>query len=113
MLTRTRRSTLSNSFSRIALALVLLGLFPLSSLAQQMSKSNVSYTRNTPNLNRRSIIEVDPVTLALNIEIPIADFGGRGAGLSAALHYNSKLWRVNSQGVYELPGSNPPGSGPP
>ena len=105
------KSKQPSKLRHILLPLFLLAALPSNALAQ--STSHVSYTKNAVDINKRSTIEVDPTTLALNIEIPLAEFNGRGPGLPVALHYNSKVWRVNNQSVYEFPSSNPPHTGPP
>ncbi len=60
-----------------------------------VSAQNVQYTNNRVDKTKRTSFRVDPSTLGLSIEIPIADFPGRaGAGLPIALNYSSKLWRM-------------------
>jgi hypothetical protein len=54
-------------------------------------------TRNITDLGLRIEAGVDPSSLALNIRIPLGGYEGRaGMGLPVELHYNSKLWRVQT-----------------
>ena len=43
---------------------------------------------------------VNPVSLALEMQIPLAAYPGRGMGLPVGLSYSSKLWRMSSRISY-------------
>jgi hypothetical protein len=55
----------------------------------------VQYTKNKPDQVFRSSLRVDPSTLGLSIEVPIAGYPGRGGtSLPINLSYSSKQWRI-------------------
>lgn len=85
-------------------------LLPLIMAANPLAEvaSNVTHTRGNAEFNQRSTFEVDPVTFALNIEIPLADYPGRGPDVSATLRYSSKVWRGESGGHF-FPQNDPDG----
>jgi hypothetical protein len=61
---------------------------------------DIQYTQNTADQIKRSGLTVDPSTLGLNLEIPLADYAGRaGASLPVALQYSSKVWHMEYQGT--------------
>ena len=54
-------------------------------------------TRNTQNsvdYGSRSGLTVDPITQALQLQIPLGSYPQRNGGLPVTLFYSSKLWRV-------------------
>jgi hypothetical protein len=56
----------------------------------------IQYTENKPDLALRSSMRVDPATLGLSIEVPIANYPARGGtSLPINLNYSSKQWRFN------------------
>ena len=55
----------------------------------------IQYTHNKPDQTLRSEMRVDPTTLALSIEVPIASYPGRGGtSIPISLSYSSKQWRI-------------------
>lgn len=72
-----------------AFAAVVIFLAPVLSQAQ-----TIQYTQGKPDQALRSPMRVDPATLGLSIEVPIAAYPGR-ASLPINLIYSSKQWRFN------------------
>lgn len=87
-----------SKYYRSLLPLILVAALLGNSLAQVQTQ--VSYNRNSPDFNKRSVIEVDPSTLGLNINLPLQDYPGRGLNLPIALYYSSKVWRIQNTGCY-------------
>jgi RHS repeat-associated protein len=59
----------------------------------------IQYTQNNADRDRRSVLTVDPSSLALNLQIPIANYTGRaGMSLPIALQYSSKIWHMEYGG---------------
>ncbi len=54
----------------------------------------IQYTQGKPDQALRSAMRVDPATLGLSLEVPIAAYPGR-ASLPINLSYSSKQWRFN------------------
>lgn len=81
----------------LALSLVGLCLLPLQGRAQ-----NIQYTQNKPDQALRSPMRVDPATLGLSLEVPIANYPGR-ASLPINLIYSSKQWRLNFYDTFSSP----------
>jgi hypothetical protein len=83
------------AISRLA-CMILVGITAFAPIEKALAQGQTSgkYTRDTVDANKRSVIEVDPVTLALNISITLGVYPGRGGELPITLNYNSKLWRV-------------------
>ncbi len=81
-----------SKYYRSLLPLILVAALLGNSLAQVQTQ--VSYNRNSPDFNKRSVIEVDPSTLGLNINLPLQDYPGRGLNLPIALYYSSKIVRT-------------------
>jgi RHS repeat-associated protein len=80
----------------------LCALFALCFLRGAALAQNEQYTRNTPDSNLRSDLQVDPSTLGLSFSLPMGAYGGRGAPLPIGVTYGSKLWRM--QHVLGSPG---------
>lgn len=81
--------------TRSPLALLLIAAWLLCFGALEASAQNLQYTNNATDKSKRSSFRVDPSTLGLNVQIPIADYPGRaGTSLPITLHYSSKLWRM-------------------
>ena len=67
-------------------------LLPIQSYGQE---GTIQYTHNKPDQTLRSALRVDPTTLALSIEVPIASYSGRGGtSVPISLSYSSKQWRI-------------------
>jgi hypothetical protein len=80
-------------FARWVMVIAMLSILPLAIQAQ--TAQSVQYTQNTPDQTLRSDMKVDPSTLGLSIQVPIAGYPGRaGAGLPIMLYYSSKQWRL-------------------
>ena len=76
----------------IAIAVVIC----LGSLQTVATAQDKQYTENKPDLAMRSDARIDPSTLAMSLEIPLAGAPGRaGTSLPVALRYSSKVWRIN------------------
>ena len=72
-------------------------LWPTSVLAQ-----NIQYTANSASLGLRSDFKVNPVTQALELQIPLGPgaYPQRGAGSEpATISYSSKVWRMAYTGT--------------
>ena len=75
----------------LAFATAVLFLLPSLNRAQ-----SVQYTHDKPDQTLRSSMRVDPSTLGLSIEVPIASYPGRGgASVPISLSYSSKQWRAD------------------
>jgi RHS repeat-associated protein len=60
-----------------------------------LTAQNVLYTDNKFDITHRSSFKVDPASLALQIEIPLAMHTGRaGTDFPTTLRYCSKVWKV-------------------
>ena len=62
-----------------------------------------SYSDNTSDQTLRSNGRVNPSTLGLEIQVPLASYPGRGGSVPISLSYSSKLWRMNVMGNYQRP----------
>jgi hypothetical protein len=86
-------------------------LLPLLTVAWSMAlgssplfAQNIQHTENKPDLALRSDVRVDPSTLGMSFSIPLASYPGRaGHGLPVAITYNSKVHRLDFQGVDSTP----------
>ena len=88
------RSMLTGQRAALLLFTCLTMLLSLAGVSAQTAKS-VQYTQNTPDQTLRSDLKVDPSTLGLSIQVPIAGYPGRaGASLPITLYYSSKQWRL-------------------
>jgi RHS repeat-associated protein len=57
---------------------------------------SIQYTQDKLDQSLRSVMTVDPSTLGLNINVPLAGYPSRGAtGLPISLSYSSKQWRID------------------
>lgn len=56
---------------------------------------NIEYTKGNTDSALRSNLVVDPSTLGMSIQIPLASYPGRGGALPVALYYSSKQWRIS------------------
>jgi hypothetical protein len=75
-------------------AILLLVLF-----AGKANAQDIQYTRDSADQNKRSSLTVDPSSLGLNLQIPLASYAGRaGASLRIALQYSSKVWHLEYGG---------------
>lgn len=79
---------------RTVILFVAVQLLLLTSPAHSRAQT-IQYTQHKPDLALRSSMRVDPATLALSIEVPIANYPARGTSLPVNLIYSSKLWRFN------------------
>ena len=76
------------------IVLLLIATCSCLSVSAQTAQS-VQYTQNTPDQTLRSDLRVDPSSLGLSIQVPIAGYVGRaGASLPVTLYYSSKQWRL-------------------
>src|SRR5215217_6262363 len=101
-LTLARRRPGNNVVGR---AFVVVTILALAAVAASAQTANVQSAQNAVDFTRRSSAEVDPATLALQLQIPLAGYPGRGgAGLPITLSYSSKLWRVKYLNTTQLGG---------
>lgn len=66
--------------------------------------------QNKIDQTRRSSARIDPVTLGMNIEIPLGGYPGRGGtSIPLTINYSSKFWTTGTTLGFESPGgcSNP------
>ena len=60
------------------------------------AQQNLQHTNNNRDLGMRIDARIDPATLGMSLEIPLANYPGRaGSNFPVALYYNSKVWRLN------------------
>lgn len=91
-------ATLSQRIATLAKLLVVFALAVLSVPMSVMSQG-VQYTANKMENTRRASVRVDPLTLAMNLTIPITEYPQRGGGsLPITYNYSSRVWRIESQG---------------
>ena len=88
----------------LILVLALCFCFSAESVAQ-----NVEYPNQATDLGLRSTRTVNPITRAVELEIPLGHYRGRGIDLPVTLSYSSKVWQVSYQGYN--PGSLSPSGG--
>jgi hypothetical protein len=81
---------------------------PGSVLAQN-PPPNVKYGNQALDLGMRSELTVNPITRAVELQIPLGNYPGRaGHDVSATLSYSSKVWNMAYQAFIPAP---PPGHG--
>jgi RHS repeat-associated protein len=81
--------------------MLVLFFFPTSNQAQ-----TIQYTQGKPDQALRSPMRIDPATLGLSIEVPIANYPGR-ASAPINLIYSSKQWRFNFYDSFSSPTGSP------
>src|SRR5262245_26035223 len=81
----------SQSFATVA---VFLFLFSLAN-AEAVFAQNIEYTKGNTDSALRSNLTVDPSTLGMSIQVPLASYPGRGGELPVTLRYASKQWRLS------------------
>jgi RHS repeat-associated protein len=91
---RAVRSFYTPAIGRVVVLLfafeLLLLILPVLSRAQ-----SIQYTHDKPDQALRSVMRVDPSTLGLSIDVPIANYPGRGGtSMPISLSYSSKQWRI-------------------
>lgn len=92
-------------YARLLVLVLLLCLSFRAALAQ-----NVQYTNKTTDLGMRSTQRVNPITRAVEFQVPLGNYTGRsGLDVPVVLSYSSKVWEVKYQGYN--PGSPPPHGG--
>ena len=101
-----RATVVTRLYARFSLVmLALCFLFSADALAQ-----NVQYTNKATDLGMRSTQKVNPITRAVEFQIPLGRYAGRaGHDVPVVLSYSSKLWEVEYQGYN--PGPPPPHGG--
>ena len=93
----TRTDTMKITDSRLrAVGASALFLFFYISLANAgiVFGQNVKYTQGNADSALQSSLEVNPSTLGMSIQVPLASYPGRGGGLPVVLRYSSKQWRI-------------------
>lgn len=106
--TMTAGRALKHNASRRTLILLLgVALLFLMSPATGRAQS-IQYTQNKPDQGLRSAMRVDPTTLGLSIDVPIASYPGRdGTSVPINLAYSSKVWRINYYDSFFSPTGSP------
>lgn len=79
----------------------LLCLFSLGSAFGQ----NAQHTENKADQTLRGAGRVNPSTLAMEVNIPLSSYPGRGINIPIGLSYSSKVWRMEFQGLAAIPNS--------
>ena len=64
--------------------------------------------KNSPDMSLRSSGRVNPSTLAMEVDIPLGAYPGRGIDVPIKLSYSSKLWRLQYGGEHPAPGTSNP-----
>jgi hypothetical protein len=79
------------------------------SVLGQNPPPNVKYGNQALDLGLRSNLTVNPITRAVELQIPLGNYPGRaGHDVSATLSYSSKVWNMAYQAFIPAP---PPGHG--
>src|SRR3712207_1262259 len=94
MTTRVRARSLT-SCTAPALPAACLSLLLLLCAAGLASAQNIQQTSGAADLNLRSNLTVNPSTLALEFQVTLGGYPGRGGlSVTVTLNYSSKVWRV-------------------
>lgn len=92
---RARSQCQLSAVMRTVILFVAVQLLLLTSPAHSRAQT-IQYTQHKPDLALRSFMRVDPATLGLSIEVPIANYPARGGtSLPINLVYSSKQWRFH------------------
>jgi hypothetical protein len=81
----------SRSFAATVLLLFFFSLVNTGAVYAQ----NIEYTKGNTDSALRSNLTVDPSTLGMSIQVPLASYPGRGGALPVTLRYASKQWRLS------------------
>jgi len=77
----------------------LLAIFFCLWIATTARAQDLQYAQDTVDQKKRSSLTVDPSSLGLNLQIPIAAYAGRaGDSLPIGLQYSSKVWHMEYGG---------------
>lgn len=76
---------------RLILVVCLLAVF---STAYEINGQPVQYTANTRDQTLRGSGRINPSTLAMEFDLPLAAHPGRGINVPISLRYSSKVWRI-------------------
>src|SRR5215510_14120539 len=87
----------SRSFAAPALLLFMFFLAKTGAVFAQ----NIEYTKGNTDSALRSNLTVDPSTLGMSIQIPLASYPGRGGELPVTLRYASKQWRLSFMDTFQ------------
>ena len=63
---------------------------------------NTQYTKNSADETLRSTGRVNPASLAMEMDVPVGQYPGRGINLPLGLSYSSKVWLFQEYGTYQL-----------
>src|SRR5688572_9211958 len=89
-----KRKNTTNGFRRIALK------FSISLiLALVISSSSAVFAQENENTADRALKgggRVNPSTLAIEFDLPLGSYPGRGINVPISLSYSSKVWRMDS-----------------
>lgn len=80
---------------------ILLSLICLVICAAILNAQNVEFTSGKADKNLKSVARVNPVTKAMEFNIPLTGYPGRGGNsMPVALNYSSKMWRMDAASSY-------------
>jgi RHS repeat-associated protein len=78
---------------------IVMGFVVALNLNVAANAQDIQHTTDSVDKTRRSTLTVDPSSLGLNLQIPLADYAGRaGLNLPIALQYSSKVWHMEYGG---------------
>ncbi len=63
---------------------------------------DIRYTKGNSDSALRSNFSVDPSTFGMSVNVPLAEYPGRGNALPVNLRYSSKLWRINFKDTFKF-----------
>jgi RHS repeat-associated protein len=86
-------------------ALWLSNLFCLLSLVSVFGQ-NAQHTENKADQTLRGTGGVNPSTLAMEFNVPLSSYPGRGINIPVGLSYSSKVWRMEFNNLAPIPNSN-------
>lgn len=84
-----------NSPSKIGRGIWLACLLTVSLFGATFAQPDIRYTKGNVDSALRGNFEVDPSTFGMSVNVPLAEYPGRGNALSVNLRYSSKLWRID------------------
>ncbi|MGH9769610.1 MAG: RHS repeat domain-containing protein, partial [Blastocatellia bacterium] len=100
----TSRDIINRAGSRprsfAATALLLFFCFSLANTGAVFAQ-NIKYTKGNTDSALRSNLVVDPSTLGMSIQVPLATYPGRGGELPVTLRYASKQWRISFMDTFQ------------
>jgi RHS repeat-associated protein len=84
-----------DSIKKMSVRLFSLTIFSFLLCVSYSHAQNVQYPDKKPDQMSKESLQIDPVTGALNIEMPLRVYTGRGGtSIPLSLRYSSKVWRM-------------------